>query len=92
VTAPATTTCDNCREVITDFVPVNGKDWCELCAQSSVHCEGCGTLCDRNELVEVGRWVQKSGRRSWHVGYVEESCLLSWAVGVRLASVKAILR
>ena len=70
-----------CNEASVEF---GGYHWCTNC--SSLYgaiCKACGVLCERNEMIEVGRWVQGESTRKWAVEYVEPLCLLSFALALR---------
>jgi hypothetical protein len=77
--------CEGCGKPCNEeSVQISGFFYCRNCASLyGSHCAACGTLCERNELMEIGRWVQKTSSRKWEVEHVEPLCLLSYALALR---------
>ena len=85
--------CANCKEPISDFVGIGGEDWCLLCSQDcAVNCSHCGTLVDRNEVYEIGRWVLNAPAKGWEVSFIEPGCLIGWSLAERINPIFDILR
>ena len=82
--------CEGCDKLLTDSVEFGGFFWCPLCAElHGATCVGCGTLCERNEMLEIGHWRDKGDSRSWEVDHVELTCLLGWAIDERFRPLMA---
>ena len=78
------TNCDGCSKWFDEVVEIDGVPFCQPCSEIyGATCKVCGVLCERNEMVEVGRWVQLEHNRKWEVSYVEPLCLLSFTLALR---------
>ena len=79
--------CANCQESITEFVGVNGAQWCEFCSLQAVPCHHCLTLLDRysDSTYEITNRNETI--------YVEFTCLLGWTMDERFRPIhEAITR
>ena len=78
------TNCDGCSKWFDEVVEIDGVPFCQPCSEIyGATCKACGVLCERNEMVEIGRWVQLEHNRKWEVSYVEPLCLLSFTLALR---------
>lgn len=77
--------CEGCGKPCNEeSVQIGANFFCRNCASLyGATCKACGVLCERNEMIEIGRWVQGEGSRKWAVEYVEPLCLLSFALALR---------